>query len=354
MDRPTVDVYEQRAEEWDRRRAPVNRSRAVELARRALPDLPIGDLGCGPGNYLGELGARAVGVDAAGAMLRLARRRVPAVCVVQADIEALPMRDQSLGAAWASSSYLHVPRDRLPLALAHLHRAMSVGAPVALSVKAGDAEGPRPDDDFPGRFFACWQPEALARVLNGAGFDIVGCSVEGERVWVDAVRARTLPDTVGPGQQIAVCGLNPSLVAADAGYGYAGPTNRFWPAAVAAGLVTKAKDPLACAAYDGVGMTDMVKRATPKAAMVTVDEYIAGAERVRRLVEWLRPKLVLVVGLAGWRAAVDRHAKPGMQPEPLGGVPVYVMPSTSGLNAHVSLADLTGHMVAAMAATSAA
>ena len=68
------------------------------------------------------------------------------------------------------------------------------------------------------------------------------------------------------------------------------------------------------------------------------------------LVEWLRPVVVLFVGLAGWRAAVDRRAQPGMQPALFGGSPAYVMPSTSGLNAHCRLADLTAHMVAACTA----
>jgi hypothetical protein len=53
------------------------------------------------------------------------------------------------------------------------------------------------------------------------------------------------------------------------------------------------------------------------------------------------------VGLAGWRAAVDRKAVAGVQPAALGGVPVYVMPSTSGLNARTSVADLAGHLRAA-------
>ena len=33
-------------------------------------------------------------------------------------------------------------------------------------------------------------------------------------------------------------------------------------------------------------------------------EYGAGLERLRRLVAWLRPSLLCVVGLTGWRAAV--------------------------------------------------
>ena len=355
MDRATVDVYERRAEEWASRRSPLHRQRAVGLAARALPGLVVADLGCGPGNYLADLGQdhAVVGVDAAAAMLRVAAEQVGGVAnvgFVQADLEAPPFRDGVLAAAWASNSYLHVPRTSLPLALARLHWAMAVGAPLALSVVAGDGEGDWPGDDFPGRFFSYWQPEDLAALLTGAGFEVDQVAVEGERVWADARRARTLPDTVGPGLRVLVCGLNPSVVAADAGYGFAGPTNRFWRAAVASGLVTRPRDPLGCVRHDGVGMTDLVKRATPNAAMVGADEYRAGADRVRRLVEWLQPGRVLFVGLAGWRAAVDPKAVAGFQPEPFGGVPAYVMPSTSGLNAHTSAAELAAHMADSLAA----
>ncbi|MDQ6726845.1 MAG: methyltransferase domain-containing protein [Actinomycetota bacterium] len=352
MDRPTVEVYEQHATEWARRRPPVYRARAAALGLRALPDLAVGDLGCGPGVYLADLGPRTVALDAAAAMLALARRQAPGAPTVQADLEALPLRDRSLGGAWASNSYLHVPRERLPTALAQLHRAMAVGAPLALSVVAGDREGPWPGDDFPGRIFSYWRPDALAGVLTGAGFEVAGAEADGERVWADAVRARTLPDTVGPGMRVLVCGLNPSVVSADAGFAYAGRSNRFWPAAVAAGLVTRPRDPLGCLAEDGVGITDLVKRATPNAAQVSGEEFRAGAQRVRQLVEWLRPRVVLFVGLAGWRVAVDRDARAGLQPDTFGGAPAYVMPSTSGLNAHSGPAQLRRHMEEALAVAS--
>jgi TDG/mug DNA glycosylase family protein len=182
-------------------------------------------------------------------------------------------------------------------------------------------------------------PASLDDLVHGAGFEGRG----------PLTRLRTLPDFVGPGMRVLVCGLNPSLVAADAGYGYAGPTNRFWRAALAAGLVTAARDPFHALEVDGVGMTDLVKRATPGAAALTAAEYREGAARVLRLVGWLRPGVVVFVGLAGWRAAVDPSARPGWQPEPLGGVPVYVMPSTSGRNAHARLDDLVAHLRAARA-----
>jgi TDG/mug DNA glycosylase family protein len=355
MDRATVDVYEQRAREWAAKRSPLHAARARELAGRALPGLPVADLGCGPGNYLGELGPAVVAVDAAGAMLAVAREQAPAAAaLVRADLEAPPLRDRSMGGAWASNSYLHVPRARLPLALARLHQALAVGAPLTLSTVAGDGDGPWPGDDFPGRTYAYWQPDGLGRVLTGAGFDVEDVSVVGERVWADARRARTLPDTVAPGLRVLVCGLNPSVFSADAGYAFARPGNRFWPAAVAAGLVTRPRDPLGCAAHDGVGLTDLVKRATPTAAALTADEYRAGAGRVRHLVEWLRPGVVLFVGLAGWRAAIDRRAAPGLQADSFGGAPAYVMPSTSGLNARSSPAELAAHMAAALATVGSA
>src|SRR5437588_658206 len=146
-----------------------------------------------------------------------------------------------------------------------------------------------------------------------------------------------------------VCGLNPSVVSADAGFGYAGATNRFWTAAVAAGMVTRPRDPLAMLDIDRVGMTDLVKRATPNADGLTAAEYAAGAERVRRLVEWLRPGVVVFVGLAGWRAAVDRRAVPGPQPSPFAGTPAYVMPSTSGRNARTGPKELADHLREAVA-----
>jgi double-stranded uracil-DNA glycosylase len=98
-----------------------------------------------------------------------------------------------------------------------------------------------------------------------------------------------------------------------------------------------------------VGMTDIVKRATPRSSEVSAAEYRQGTERVRRLVEWLQPGAICFVGLEGWRTAVDRTARPGWQPAGFGGRPAYVMPSTSGLNASARIDDLVTHLVAAQA-----
>jgi TDG/mug DNA glycosylase family protein len=165
-----------------------------------------------------------------------------------------------------------------------------------------------------------------------------------------AARTRTVPDVLPPpGEPFGVlfCGINPGLYSAATGHHFARPGNRFWPAMLAAGLVTTSHDALG-ALDAGIGMTDLVKRATKGTKELAADEYRAGAQRVQRLVHWLRPPVVLFVGLEGWRAAIDRHAQPGFQPSPFGGVRAYVMPSTSGLNAHAQLPDLVGHIRAAL------
>jgi hypothetical protein len=48
--------------------------------------------------------------------------------------------------------------------------------------------------------------------------------------------------------------------------------------------------------------------------------------------------------LSGWRGALDRRARAGWQDRTLGGAPVYLMPSTSGLNASSQVADLAEHL----------
>ncbi|HYF45999.1 MAG TPA: uracil-DNA glycosylase family protein, partial [Acidimicrobiales bacterium] len=317
---PTRAVYEARADDWARQRGPRHVERAEALAARAAEGV-LADLGCGPGWHLPHLGPRALAVDGAQAMLRLVPQRAPAPRV-QADLAALPFRRGGLGGAWAAKSYVHLRRSDVPLALADLHRSLTVDGPVDLTFFGGDAEHHAFEtDDFAGRRFSLWPERMLSDVLVGAGFHVDELVVEEHpdvvpNLLVAARRARTLPDTVGPGMRLLVCGLNPSVYSADAGMGFARPGNRYWPAALAAGIVSRDRDTRHALVHHGVGMTDLVKRATPRADELSADEYRAGVERVRRLVEWLQPRAVVMVGLSGWRTAVDRKAVAGEQAEP--------------------------------------
>ena len=182
---------------------------------------------------------------------------------------------------------------------------------------------------------------AAVDVVIGAGFAVEHVGEDGV---VTARRLRTLPDRVGPGMRLLVCGLNPSLYSADRGFGFARPGNRFWPAMRVAAGVSDPNEAL----REGIGMTDLVKRATVAAAELTRDEYAEGVARVERLCAALQPGALLVVGFSGWRAAVDKRATAGWQPSALGGVAVYVMPNTSGLNASTQHDGFVEHLRAAL------
>ena len=337
---PTIRVYDELADEWLNRRSLRFRDRLDDFGKR-LDDGPVADLGCGPGWHTPLLPQPAIAFDASRSMLAKAQSRLRVV----GDLRALPFRRGALRGAWASRSYVHLKRTEVPMALADLHAALAPGAPVELHLFAGDMEhGEIAGDDFPGRYFSHWPQELLQAVLEGAGFSIEHTSRKERTLFITARRSHTLADTVGAGMRLLVCGLNPSLYAAALGVGFATSGNRFWPAAIAAGLVSADRDPQSALRNHGVGMTDLVKRPSRRAEEIAASEFRQGLRRLETLAGWLRPAVLCFVGLAGWRAAVDRRAQAGAQSRRIGGSPVYLMPSTSGLNARCSLDELTEHL----------
>lgn len=363
--RSTLDVYESRALDWERRRPPrmdeaQDFTRTVAqrgLGRTALPGAGIVvDLGCGPGWHLGALPPGTIALDASSAMLGRVSSRCPDTPRVQADLRALPVRGRSLAAVWANKSYVHLQRSLVPMALRDLHRAMAVGAIAHIGLFGGDVEHDGfAGDEFAGRSFSLWPEALLADVLTGAGFGVERITVaapdhhraEVPYLLAEVTRLESLADTVGPGMRLLLVGLNPSPHAAESAVGFSGPNNRGWPALLRSGLASVDRDPDSLLADGRIGMTDLVKRTTRKASELRAGEFRAGLDRLERLCAWLQPAAVCVIGLTGWRTAVDRHASAGHQRRRLGGRPVWLMPNPSGLNAQVSLDELAHHFTCA-------
>jgi len=349
MDRATVDVYETQVEAWieHRRRA---RPPTIDAFAARVPPGVRADIGSGPGWHSADLGAPVVAMDAAPAMAAQVRTFAPDAWPVVADLEQLPFRRGGLTGAWAHKSYMHVAAEALPMALADLHRAVAVGGALHMQVTS-DRNQSNADDRFPGRHFTWWPVERLRDVVEGAGFVVDALIDDGEE-WIDieATRARLLADTVGPGMRVLVVGLNPGLMSADLGVSFARPGNRFWPAALASGLVTRTLDPVHALRVDRVGMTNIVRRATAGAKELANDEYVEGVRRLERLVRWLRPACVCFIGVTGYRLAIDKRASFGWQ-DAFADTPTYVMPNTSGVNAHTKPAQFAEHLRAVVAAT---
>ena len=350
--RETKAAYEADAAGWTRRAVEPGQTELAEKLRADSSGLCL-DLGCGPGWHL-DLLAPSIGLDLSREMTKLAHKHGP---VVQGDLTVLPFARESIGGIWASRTIVHLPRTEVPAALAEMHRVMKSDATAHIWLFEGDDEAVQFDNDsLPGRTFSYWPPELLRRTLEGAGFRVdeftrweapTKSGVPIGQIIASVTRLWSLPDYVSSGMKLLICGLNPSPGSADSGVGFHRAGNRFWPAAIQAGLVTRDRDPRHALAEHGVGMTDMVKRPTRRADEVDRTEFEAGFERLDRLCEWLQPDRICIVGLAGWRQAVDRKAQRGWQTQTLGGRPVYLMPSTSGLNAHDTIDSLGDHLRAA-------
>ena len=158
----------------------------------------------------------------------------------------------------------------------------------------------------------------------------------------DPADAHELGPIVAPGLLVLFVGINPSLRSAEVGHHFARPGNRFWPALHAAGFTPRLLRPDEDAELPahGVGVTNIAFRPTRAAAELSADELRAGAVALARTVRDTAPRLVAVLGLTAYRAAFARpQARLGLQPEPIGGRPVWVLPNPSGLNAHFKPAD---------------
>jgi double-stranded uracil-DNA glycosylase len=180
------------------------------------------------------------------------------------------------------------------------------------------------------------------------------------RAQLESFRDAVVPDLVGPQTRLLFVGINPGLWTAAAQAHFARRGNRFYPALFRAGIVDRLID--ASAGYEdddrrllldrGLGITNLVARATARADELSAAELVTGAEKLTRLVGEVRPRVVAVLGITAYRQAFGRpKAVSGRQPETLAGRPVWVVPNPSGLNAHSSLDDLaTAYREAAQAA----
>lgn len=162
-----------------------------------------------------------------------------------------------------------------------------------------------------------------------------------------AARSPVVPDVLpgpdDPPLRVLFCGINPGLVTALTGHHFGRPGNRFWPALHGAGFTPRL---LAPAEQDelralGLGITNVVARATARAAELTDDELRAGGARLRELVARVKPRWLAVAGVGAYRTAFDRpKAQVGPQVDRLGDTRIWVLPNPSGLNAHWQLPAL--------------
>ncbi len=173
---------------------------------------------------------------------------------------------------------------------------------------------------------------------------------------LQAAIGKTIPDVIAPGLTVLFVGINPGLYSAAAGHHFAGPSNRFWPALHESGFTPRRLRPEEDRELLrwGLGIVNLVQRATVSAAELRPEEFREGRLVLEEKVERCRPRWVAFVGIGAYSTAFRRKdVRLGLQEETIGVTHIWVLPNTSGLNAHFTparFAEVFGALRAAACA----
>ena len=169
------------------------------------------------------------------------------------------------------------------------------------------------------------------------------------RAELESFRDATVPDLVGPGLKLLFVGINPGLWTAATQSHFAHPGNRFYPALLLGGVIEREIDRGAGMTdadrqhliERGIGITNVVRRATAKASELSADELRGGGDELRAFVAEHEPAVVAIAGITAYRTAFrDPKAQTGRQDVNLAGAELWIVPNPSGLNAHETVDSL--------------
>jgi double-stranded uracil-DNA glycosylase len=163
------------------------------------------------------------------------------------------------------------------------------------------------------------------------------------REQIGAAHGKRVPDVIAPGLRVLFVGINPGLYSGAVGHHFARPGNRFWKTLHGAGFTDRVLSPFEerelLAA--GVGLSNLVRRATAVADELEPEELRRGAGLLATKVRRYRPEFVAFLGLTAYRTAFGRAgAAVGPREELLAHSRIWLLPNPSGLNAHYQVPDL--------------
>ncbi len=147
-----------------------------------------------------------------------------------------------------------------------------------------------------------------------------------------------MPDTLGPGMRLVLCGINPGHWSARARAPFANPRNDFWRLLQAAGFTPRVFEPQEHPKLLelGIGLTNAARRTTRGSGDLRKADFTGAAERLEEIARTYRPRVIAFVGKAAYTGPFGGRPQLGVQERALDGTTLFVLPSTSPANAAVS------------------
>lgn len=110
-------------------------------------------------------------------------------------------------------------------------------------------------------------------------------------------------DVLAPGLKVVFVGVNPGRKSASRGHHFAGPNNHFWRLLHEAGFTPRLLKPEedVLLPHYGLGVTNIVARATRGEQDLDWEEFLVGGEELREKIRRYRPRLVILLGKQAYR-----------------------------------------------------
>jgi ubiquinone/menaquinone biosynthesis C-methylase UbiE len=178
----TIQWYDEHAEQYAEAGAVYFDLNHIQTFSKLLSDsAKVLDAGCGPGrdaDLLSKQGFKVTGLDLSEGLLKVARRKFPAIDFVQGNFLHLPFEDSSFDGIWSNTSLLHLETvDDVKKALSEMHRVLRPNGVLHVVVKAqtGEHKTAVVSDKLSGheRFFQYFTARELTGLIEDSHFALI-------------------------------------------------------------------------------------------------------------------------------------------------------------------------------------
>lgn len=173
----TIEYYNNNAQAWAAGRVQNSGEKSywheqLIVFGKYLSSGSVLEIGCGTGtdgNELIKMGYQYTGVDVSSGLLNLARKRFPAAKFLLQSIYDLNFPNASFDGFWCAATLLHIPKEKIDVALQNIKRVVKSKGIGFISIKEGNGQFL---DKPTNRWFFLYIADEFSAILRKNGFSI--------------------------------------------------------------------------------------------------------------------------------------------------------------------------------------